>query len=138
MRDLGDRPSWVPVPPPTGREAWLVAFRFRDLTTTMASAVTALRAARVALRRESGLPDADAAAEDPFTGSMLRQVADAEGYVIYGVGPNGMDDGGMVTPVAEKWEAPGSGNPRDVGVRVRYRRAASISPSNSGLNSPVR
>ncbi len=75
---------------------------------------------------------------DPFTGDRLRYVRDANGYVVYSIGRDFRDDGGNLTPDAPPTSAPGSVPPRDIGVRVDYRRAAATSASNSARNSPVR
>ena len=75
---------------------------------------------------------------DPFTGDRLRYVPDASGYVVYSVGRDFRDDGGNLTPDAPPTSAPGTVLPRDIGVRVDYRRAAATNASNSALNSPVR
>ncbi len=75
---------------------------------------------------------------DPFTGDRLRYVRNANGYVVYSIGRDFRDDGGNLTPDAPPTSAPGSVPPRDIGVRVDYRRAAATSASNSARNSPVR
>ena len=49
---------------------------------------------------------------DPFVGKPLRYRRDADGFVIYGVGENGKDDGGAAQEI--------EGKPLDVGFRVRW------------------
>lgn len=43
----------------------------------------------------------DGAVEDPFSGRLLRYRRDAEGWVIYSIGPNLADDGGLA---GDHWE----------------------------------
>lgn len=52
---------------------------------------------------------------DPFDGAPLRYRADANGYLVYSVGGNGVDDGGADSE---------SGQPLDVVVRVRHNEPA--------------
>jgi hypothetical protein len=56
--------------------------------------------------------DIDVLPPDPFTGGTLRYQQGNEGYVVYSVGSNRVDDGGEVERTA------GSQSP-DVGIRVR-------------------
>ena len=104
----------------------------------VAAAVNAgrLRAARLAAlveryrRRTGALPGrlADADVEgpgarqsaDPFTGDGMRWSVDAQGYTIYSVGPDGRDDGGVLTPRdVPAGQMARSLTPPDIGVRVR-------------------
>ena len=70
--------------------------------TTQARCIAQLRAARAALALErmrltkGELPDPTKVAlpTDPFTGQPLRFKKQGDGYVIYSVGENGVDDGG--------------------------------------------
>jgi hypothetical protein len=108
------------------------------------------RAARVALaierhrRVQDRAPDTLAVLTfaddmtDPFTGGEVRYARSDEGYVVYSLGQNRSDDGGTLTQGLGRTDMPGRARLLDAGVRVGYRRAASISPSNSSLNSPVR
>jgi hypothetical protein len=150
---LTDSRSWIPMPPPIPAAAWQVADQFRALTVTMGEAVAAVRAAQLALKIDSyrqargviavrlddvSMPRDGSSVEDPFTGEPLRYVAQDVGFVLYSVGRDGRDDGGSLAPEQVKGHPPGTGVPKDVGVRVSYRRAALMNPSNSALNSPVR
>jgi hypothetical protein len=64
----------------------------------------------------------DAVPEDPLTGQPLRYHATPDAYMVYSVGPDGNDDGGMLLrqtpPSAAVRFAPGA----DMGVRVLIRR----------------
>jgi hypothetical protein len=149
---LTDSRTWMPMPTPIPAAAWEVADRFQELAVVTGEALAAVRAARLALKLEFHrqllgalaarlddvplLVDDDAA--DPFAGERLRYVSQDGGFVVYSVGRDGRDDGGHLTPEQVKGRRPGAGIPKDVGVRVSYRRAALTNPSNSARNSPVR
>ena len=129
---------------------WLFAEFVQNLALSAAEAEAAVRAARAALvieqrRKGGGPPDTldglalPTALADPFTGQTLKYATSDAGYVIYSVGRDGRDDGGALEPQPVRGVPIARAHPKDVGVRVVYRRAAaSISPSNSGRNSPVR
>jgi hypothetical protein len=55
---------------------------------------------------------------DPFDGAALRYRADAAEYLVYSVGSNGVDDGGVTQPPAP---------PADIVVRVRISQTGSDS-----------
>jgi hypothetical protein len=63
----------------------------------------------------------DSVPEDPLTGKPLRYHATPDAYIVYSVGPDGNDDGGMLLrqtpPSAAVKFAPGA----DIGVRVLIR-----------------
>ncbi len=61
-------------------------------------------------------------AQDPFTGEAMRWAVDAAAYTIYSVGPDGRDDGGIVTPRdVPAGQMARHITPPDIGVRVRLR-----------------
>jgi hypothetical protein len=69
--------------------------------------------------------------DDPFDGKPLRLRRFAEGIVVYSVGPDAVDDGGVI----DRKGGPGT----DVGVRVwdvRHRRQPGSSPTNSAQSVP--
>ncbi len=111
-----------------------------ELTAREAEGIADWRCARLAIeveryRRERGkLPETLdeltlggdlEEASDPFTGRSLRYVtAGGEGeYVIYSVGRNLQDDGGILVPNVPPGRAPNTVSRPDVGVRVPSRRS---------------
>jgi hypothetical protein len=133
---------------------WRAAEQVHRLSSVIAGAVAASRALRVALavERQRGTAPAPAALqdveligdpaayEDPFTGETVRYRRDDAAYVVYSVGRDRVDSGGTLAADAPPTTAPASVLPRDVGVRVVYRRAAAAATnaSNNSRNSPVR
>ena len=70
---------------------------------------------------------AGAAHGDPLAATRLRYRPEDDGYVVYGVGHNGQDDGGdlgELNPFGIGWSVPAADSP-DWGVRVRLPAAAS-------------
>jgi hypothetical protein len=129
---------------------WNAGSWFRRVVRGMAETEGYIRAARAVVAIEIHRREHDRVPQslaelgdrpdlvDPFTGQPLRYVSAADGYTVYGTGQDGRDDGGALDPAPQKGVPITEVSPKDVGVRVTYRRAASTSPSNSGLNSPVR
>jgi hypothetical protein len=131
---------------------WRISEEAPRLASMVAAGLAAARATRLALaieRQRGGgvapatLPTVELNGDareyaDPFTGGPLRYVRGDAGYVVYSVGRDFRDDGGTLTADAPATRAPGSVPPRDIGVRVDYRRAAATNASNNALNSPVR
>jgi hypothetical protein len=63
--------------------------------------------------------------EDPITGKPLLYLAAADAYIVYSVGPDGKDDGGMLRRQADpKYKGPGTMFPPSVdrGIRVLVRK----------------
>jgi len=124
----------------------------RSSLSLLADGMMVARASRVAVaadrhRRMRGALPASltdvvpaTAVVDVFTGQPLHYVRERDGFVVYSVSRNRADDRGMLLPVRRKGPRVSFEPAPDVGVRVVYRRApaASISPSNSERNSPVR
>ena len=147
--------SWTPTSMTSMSAQNIYIDLLKSRVTLHASGMMLARAARLAVaidrrRRMHGvLPGrlSDVAGGDDtldfYSGQPLQYRQEAGSFTVYSVGPGYADDKGAVVPVPKKGIAPGTSwqfdPPLDVGVRVVYRRAAaSTSPSNSGLNSPVR
>ena len=63
--------------------------------------------------------------EDPLTGKPLLYRTGPDAYLVYSVGPNGKDDGGMLRRQADPtYKGPGKMFPPSVdnGIRVLIRR----------------
>jgi hypothetical protein len=59
---------------------------------------------------------------DPNSGSSLLYKPIEGGYTIYGVGPNGIDEGGDITPGNPKWPQGLPTESRDSGVTIRHHQ----------------
>jgi hypothetical protein len=58
---------------------------------------------------------------DPDSGSSLLYKSIDGGYTIYGVGPNGLDDGGDIAPGKPKWPSGQPTESRDSGITIRHQ-----------------
>jgi hypothetical protein len=58
---------------------------------------------------------------DPDSGSSLLYKPIDGGYTIYGVGPNGTDDGGDIGPGKPKWPSGQPTESRDAGITIRHQ-----------------
>lgn len=121
-----------------------------DRVSQVANGMVQTRTAHLAIladrhRRVTGaLPDRiqevapDVDTDDVYGGGALRYVREADGFAIYSIGPDRVDDNGALAPPPQRDRLGRQRQSADIGIRVVYRRAASTSPSNNGRNSPVR
>jgi len=98
-----------------------------DAVATRQAAVIAVAVERYRRAHAGQLPAAltdlvptflDRVPEDPFDDAPIRFVRKADGYVIYGIGRDGKDDGGEIAPGPPPWSGGQPGPSKDVGVFV--------------------